>query len=1053
MQGAGLLHFFVRHPTAANLLMALIILLGVFSLNRLNVQFFPDFGIDWVTIEVEWPGASADDVDTTIVQAIEPEVRFLDGVKNVVSSSVEGRASVNVEFYAGTDMQAALSNVETGVGQVTTLPEDSLKPVVRRAVRYDTIARLILSGPYTEATLKTIAKKLRDGLLNRGIQKVDMFGARDEEIWVEIRPETLLRLDLTLADVAQRIRETSQDLPSGNLRGDTERQIRSLGLRKEANQLGSIEVKALPGGQKVLLRDIAEISERFDVDEPQARRNFKPAIELHVQRAVNADALEQAEIMNAYLADVKGELPPEISIEQHAVAADLIRSRIDLLLRNGISGLVLVVMVLFVFLNSRVAFWVAAGIPISLMATMTIMLVTGQSINMISLFGMIMAIGIVVDEAIVVGEHGEFRLRSGMAPAAAAEVGATRMAAPVLSSALTTVAAFTPLLVIGDIIGVIIAAIPLVVISMIGASVLECFFILPAHLRSAFTKLGTRRSPLRERFDTAFDRFRDDQFGRAVAAAVRWRYATLAVAVGALIMTIGLIQGGRVNFQFFPTPEADRVHANVEMSAGTPRAVTQAMLDELERAALAAEKTLTGGKGGLIHVTLSKLGTEVGRQDVGPATGDNIGGVTLELKPSDERTVRTREMITQWRQSVQLMAGVESLTVVGQTGGPPGREIDIRLSAPDTDALKAAAKEVRAMLSRYPGVSDVEDNLPFGKAEEILEVTPRGRALGFATESVARQVRDAFQGAVARRFARGDEEVLVRVQFPRGAADTAALENLYLRAPGGAEVALSEVVTRETKRGFSRIRRENGVRQVAVTAEVDEGTTNTNTVLAALAKDGIYDVASRYGAQVRFAGKAEEQEETLADMKMGVAIGLVTIYIILAWVFASFSRPVVVMAIIPFGLIGAVVGHWLLGFDLTILSLIALLGLAGIVVNDSIILVTTIDGRIGGGEPLHEAIVNGSRDRLRAVILTSATTIGGLLPLMFERSFQAQFLIPMALTITFGLLAATALVLVVVPALIAVQGDAADAARRVIGRSGRGRPELGPAGEGGEGSP
>jgi multidrug efflux pump subunit AcrB len=1034
MDGRGVINLFVRHPTAANLLMVLIILLGVFSLSRLNVQFFPDFGIDWVTVQVEWPGASADDVDSTIVQAIEPEVRFVDGVKRVISSSFEGRASVAVEFHAGTDMQAALSNVETGVGQVTTLPEDSLKPVIRRVIRYDTIARLIISGPYSEATLKAVAKNIRDGLLNRGIQKVDMFGARDEEIWAEIRPETLLRLDLTLADVAARIRETSRDLPSGSVRGAAEKQIRSLGLIKEAGRLGEVEIKALPGGDKVLLRDIAGLSERFDPDEAQALRDGKPAIELHVQRAVNADALQQAEVMNAYLAEIEGQLPPDIEIEKHAVAAELIRGRIDLLLRNGISGLVLVVAVLFVFLNTRVAFWVAAGIPISLMATMTIMLMTGQSINMISLFGMIMAIGIVVDEAIVVGEHGEHRLRSGLQPLAAAEAGATRMAAPVLASALTTIAAFTPLLVIGDIIGVIIAAIPLVIVTMIAASVLECFLILPAHLRGAFSRAVKSHHPIRVRFDRAFDHFRDNVFRRSIAASVRWRYMTVSCAVAALLLSVGLIQGGRVNFQFFPTPESDRIHANVEMTAGTPRERTRVVLDEIERAAKAAEKTLTGGKGGLIHVSIAKLGSQVGRQDASPASGDSIGGVSLELEPSDARTVRTKAMIAQWRAEIRPMAGVETLTVVGESGGPPGREIDIRLSGKDTTALKQAARETKALLARYPGVSDVEDDLPFGKIEEILSVTPRGRALDFTTQTVANQVRDAFQGAVATRFARGDEEVLVRVQFPRTKADAAALDRLYLRAPGGAEVALSEVVERKLKRGFSRIKRQDGVRQVAVTAEVDEGVTSNNTVLDALEKDGIREIAARHGAAVSYAGKAEEQERTLADMRMGLLIGLVTIYIILAWVFASFTRPVVVMLIIPFGLIGAVVGHWALGYDLTILSLIALVGLAGIVVNDSIILVSTIDERIGGGEPLHEAIINGSRDRLRAVILTSATTIGGLLPLLFERSFQAQFLIPMALTITFGLAAATLLVLVVVPSLIAIQGDAGAAIAKLIGR-------------------
>ncbi len=1019
----SLIHLFASHKTAANLLMILMILVGIFALRQINTQFFPDFGLDMVSISVEWRGASAEDIDSNIIQALDPEVRFLDGVRRVQSSSVEGRGQIVIEFNAGTDMQSALSNVETAVGQVTTLPEDSEAPEIRRLVRYDTISRIVISGPYPEASLKEIAKRLRDDLLNAGSDKVDIFGARDEEIWVEIGPQRLREFDLTLGDIADRIGETSQDLPSGGTTGAAERQVRSLGLRKDAQSLGRIEVRALENGEKIRLHDIADVSERFEEGGKTARRTGHTAIELHVRRATNADALKVAAKVEAYLAKIRPELPPNLRLEQYDVQSDLIKGRINLLLVNGGGGLVLVLLILFIFLNTPTAFWVAMGIPTSLFATVLIMELSGQSINMVSLFGLIMALGIVVDDAIVVGEHAAWRARRGDEPLDAAVNGAKRMAAPVFSSSLTTIAAFIPLLVISDIIGQIIRAIPLVVIAVIIASLVECFFVLPGHMRGALSWNAGRRSKPRVWFNAKFDAFRDGPFYRLVNLALRWRYATLAIAVGGLILSIGLIAGGRVGFVFFPSPEADRVYANVQFTAGSPRDRTVAMLEELERGLTAAEQELTDGQGGLVRMVLLKIGAQVGVQEPLPGAGDHIGGIVVELAPSDERDIRTAAVEEAWRRNVRPLAGTEFLTIRQARGGPPGREVDIRLRGADLESLKTAAAEIRALLAEYPGVTGVEDNLPYGKRETILEVTPTGRAMGFTTQSVGRQVRNAFEGAVAKRFSRADEEVTVRVRFPHDGADTASLEGLYLRGPGGAEVQLDEIVSATDKGGFSRIRREDGERQVAITADTDTALTTTDKVIEALNRDGINEIIARHGLTMSFAGKAEEQARTIADMRAGAMLGLAGIYIILAWVFSSYFRPLAVMAIIPLGFVGATLGHFLMGYDLTILSMMALVGLSGIVINDSIILVSTIDERLGRGEPMDEAIADGTRDRLRAVILTSATTMGGLTPLMFERSLQAQFLIPMAITLVFGLMITTFLVLLVVPALIRVQHD------------------------------
>jgi multidrug efflux pump subunit AcrB len=447
------------------------------------------------------------------------------------------------------------------------------------------------------------------------------------------------------------------------------------------------------------------------------------------------------------------------------------------------------------------------------------------------------------------------------------------------------------------------------------------------------------------------------------------------------------------------------------------------MVDELERALLVAEDKLTDGAGGLVYMSYGKVGTSIA-DNFQSISGDNRGGMHVELIASDHRDVRTPEFIEAWRREIRPLPGLKRVALNERMGGPPGRELDIRLAGGAPTVLKQAADEVKDLLSRFNGVSDIEDDLPFGKREVLIKLKPLGQALGFTTASVGQQVRDSFEGAIAKRFARGDEEVTVRVLLPRGTVTDATLRNLYLRGPGGAEVPLTDVVTLEETAGFDRIRREDGQREVAVTAEIDENVTTSGEIIASLGEQGIGAIARQHGLTLRYAGKAEEQAETLADMKLGAMVGLSAIYIILAWVFASYGRPLVVMAIIPFGVVGAIVGHLLMGFSLTILSLVALLGLSGVLVNNSIILVSTIDEHIGNGETWFAAVVQGTSERLRAVLLTSLTTIGGLLPLLFETSLQAQFLIPMAITMVFGLMVASILVLFVVPAFIGVQEDA-----------------------------
>ncbi len=1009
--------FFTRHRNASNLLMIILIAAGVFALTKLKTQFFPSVEIPVIVVSVVWPGASPDDVEKSILKALEPELRFIDGVSDFLSFAREGSAVINLEFESNTNMQSALSDVEAAVNNVTTLPEESERPVIQHVKFFEDVASLTISGPYSEFVLKSYAKNIRDGLLEAGIDQVNLTGFRDEEIWVNVRPEELRRLDLTVSDIATKIKQISLDLPSGTLDGTIDKQIRAIGLTENSRAVSHIEVKSLPGGEKIYLRDIAKIETKFDKDAPISFRGDVKAIGLDVKRALKADTLEVAKILDTYLEKTLPTLPPNLKIVKYDVAADAVSDRIGLLVRNGLGGLVLVLGVLFLFLDFRIAFWVAVGIPVSVFATLAVMLATGQSINMISLFALILTLGIIVDDAIVVGEHTATCWDRGDRALAAAERGATRMLGPVVAATLTTQAAFLPLFMIGGIIGDIISALPLVVIAVLIASLVECFFILPGHLRHSLSRKSSTPRAFRQKFDRGFSAFRENWFGRFSALTYRWRYTTVATAIGILIISVGIMISGRVKFQFFPTPEPEIVLANVIFVAGTPRETAMRGLQQIEASLRKAEAGLTQGKEKLVVTTYTTLGRSQRNR------GDHLALIKVQLTTAEQRSVRTKEIIEAWRKAVPEIPGIERVAITGRRGGPPGRDIDLQLSNAETATLKKAALEVRELLGRFSGVSAITDDLSYGKQEIILEVTPRGAALGFTTETIGRQVRNAFEGAIAKRFARDDEEITIRVLEDNIGSGMQSLRELYIRSPQGREVPLIEVASLREETGFSLIQRRDGKTSVSVTAEINADVTSNLAVEAALKNSGLPQIAGKYGIEFAFKGRSEERTETLTDLMVGVGLSLMLIYIILAWMFGSYVKPVIVMLIIPFGFVGAVTGHMVMGLDITILSLFGLLGLSGILVNDSIILVSQIDKRLENGETMDDATTGGSRDRLRAVLLTSLTTIGGLTPLMFEKSLQAQFLLPMAITLVFGLAVATILVLILVPAALGILDD------------------------------
>ncbi len=1026
----NLIRTFVVHRNAANLLMALMIILGLATIGRVNTQFFPSIEVPGVQVLVVWPGASAEDVEANIIEALEPEVRFIDNVANVFAFSREGTADVQIEFNFGTDMQKARADVESAVARITTFPADAEEPLISSPDFFDTMMHIVLSGPFPEAALRTYAKEIRDALIEDGVDRVSFTGMRSEQMRVEVDQAALMELGLTVNDISRAVAASSRDTPSGVVEGATERQVRALGEADTPDELGAVEIRALDNGVKVRLRDFTNITDSYDLDEPMARRNGEPAIDISISRSSSADALSTSAAAQETIARVLKTLPPTLKVQVYDVQADAIAERISLLVNNGAGGLVLVVAILYLFLSGRLAFWVAAGIPVAMLFTISIMFVMDQSFNMISLFAMIMTLGIIVDDAIVVGEHAATLREKGMSAIEAAEQGAKRMLGPVMAASLTTIAAFIPILLMGREFGQIMGAITYVVVAVVIASLIECFLVLPGHLRSALKPEPKASSgTFRDGFNTRFDAFRDGPFRAFVTKCYDWRYTTLATAVAILIVCTAMLGSGRLEFTFFPQPEAETISASVFLTPGAPRQDVEAMLDEFDRALAAVETDLAGGPGSLSVIAVGTV-ARLNSPFFFGFNASNVGSYTIELTRSDIRDVRTHEIIDALKAEVQPIPGVERIVIRGLDPGPPGEDIDVRLFGGEPAVLKAAGLEVQELLSAMPGVSDVSDDLPYGKPELILELTPRGTALGFTSESIGREVRNAFQGAVARRFARGDEEVEVVVQYPEKDTTPAALRNLYVTSPAGQKVPLSQVVTIREKQGFARIRRENGRREVGVSAALDESVISVVGLIQSLEEKGLKEIADKYHLDYHFSGRFEDQQQATGDLALGFQVGMAAIYIILAWVFASYARPIVVMIIIPFGLIGAIVGHVVMGVALNMLSLVSLLGLAGILVNDSIILVTTIDEKIRGGTNLREAVISGSQDRLRAVLLTSLTTVGGLLPLLFERSLQAQFVIPMGITIAFGLGTATFLVLLVVPAVLGIQEDL----RRLIGR-------------------
>ncbi len=1020
----SLLGVFARHRVAANLLMVMMILSGVIALQKLNVQFFPNFELDLVTVSTVWSGASAEDVETGVTIPLEQRLRTVDGLKQMTSTSTTGVSGITLEFEENANLDLALDEVRKQVDDFTNLPEDAEEPRVTQVLRYESVARLLITGSEQIDELRTLARRFERELLAAGIDKVDIMGLPEQQLQIEISAQQVQRLGIGLDELARRINAESLDLPAGLIgEEDGAREIRGQNQRRTPQDFASLAVVSEPD-KNIRLDDIATIEQHHLPGSTTLTVDGKTAVVLALRRAENGDSLEAAQILQNWLEETRPQLPPSITIQVFSERWQLIKERILLLLKNGVGGLVLVLLILYLFLSARVAFWVAVGIPVSFMATLAVLYLVGGSINMISLFALIMALGIIVDDAIVVGEDAQAHFEMGEDPLMASEGGARRMLAPVMASSLTTVAAFLPLMLIGGHMGAIMMAIPMVIICVIVASLIESFLILPGHLRHAFVKgRGHAESPLRKKLNAGFNHLRDRWFRRLITAAINYRWTTMACAIAFLVFAVGLFQSGKTGWQFFPSPESTTVYANVRFVSGTSAEVVDRFVDQVEAE---LRNTIADIDETVVETYYRVHGSSVGRGRA--ITGERIGGIYVELLSSDQRTTDNVSFIRNWRDRVQVPPGIENFQISSQRTGPPRRDLNLRLTGTSPQALKSASLDLAQTLEGIPGVSAIDDDMPYGREQMIYELNAAGEAMGLSISDIGRQLRAAYDGIVLQRFQQGADEIEVRLQLPDDEQRRlSGLPNLPIKLPNGDFVPLESVANWRSGQGFETLRHFNGKLSIDVTADVDFAFNSIDDITATLAQATLPELASQYGIDYSIEGRSASQRETFADMRVGAMVAVLLMYLVLAWVFSSYGWPLLVMLAIPLGLTGAVFGHWIMDMNMTILSVFGLFGLSGIVVNDSIILVIFYRQLRERGMAIREALVEAACQRLRAVLLTSMTTIAGLTPLLFETSRQAQFLIPMAVSIAFGLAFATLLILLVIPVLLSIYEDVAEA--------------------------
>ncbi len=1015
--------WFADNHVAANLLMLFLLAAGIITCLNMKIEVFPETDLDIIRVTTEYPGASPAEVEEGVIRHIEEKIAGLAGIERIDSTASEGFGSVTIEVMSDWDIKKLLEEVKAEVDRINTLPDEAETPEIREITRRSRVINIAVFGEAPEQTIKSIAEKIKDDVTNLpGVTVAEIDSVKEAEIHIEVSEATLRRYRLTLEQVADAVRKASLDLPAGRIKTSAgEILIRTKGRRYFAADYQDIAVLTRPDGSKVTLGQIAELSDGFEDVDLSARFQAQLAALLTVYRVADQNALTIATAVKRYIEEVKPSLPAGVDVTYYRDRSRILKSRMELLIRNMAIGLILVSMLLWLVMDRRLAFWVTLGIPISFAAGLMTLPYFDVSINMISLFAFIMVLGIVVDDAIIIGENIYRKQESGLPPLKASIEGALEVGRPVVFSVLTTMVAFYPLLLAGGTMGKLMRNIPVVVMVVLLGSLIESLFILPAHLaRSAakkkaqgLTKEKQKKSALWLKSVIA------GPYSRLVNFCVHWRYATVAFGIALLIISFGLWKAGWIKFTFFPRVEGDTMRCYITMPTGTPMDRTKEVAAHVESAALEllAQEDLNRDADAppLLEYSLAMVGRHSGRGAT-RGSGGHLAQVWVQLLESEQRDISTNKLAQKWRQRIGTIPDAESISFRSEIHSA-GNPIEVHLALDNHDQLLAAAEDLKNELRGYPGVFDISDSFLPGKPEMQLKLKPAARSLGLTLNDLARQVRHAFYGAEALRLQRDKDEVKVKVRFPENERKSlGSVEEMRIRTPNGEEVPFTQVAEVNMEQGYTTIERAQRLRVIKVTADVDETVTNANEVRTALIGQVLpYLQSQYYGLRYQIEGEGKQQKESFADVFRGFAIAMFCIYALLAIPFKSFTQPFIVMAAIPFGFEGAVLGHLLMGFNLSILSLFGMVGLAGVVVNDSLVLVYAANRLRSEGADAHRAVTQAGGLRFRAILLTSLTTFVGLTPMLLEQSVQAKFLIPMAISLGFGVLFSTFVTLLFIP--------------------------------------
>ena len=1041
----GMIEWFARNGVAANLLMVFIVASGIIAVTTVREEVFPEIELGRINIQVPYLGAAPEEVEEAVTIRIEEAIQGIDGIKEIQSTAAEGMGTVIVELELGADVRKVVDDVKSSVDAITTFPVQTEKPVIRELTSRMQVTDIAITGDVDPFTLKAIAERVRDELTAiPGITQADIVSAPPYEISIEVSEVTLRRHGLTFDQVADAVRRSSLDLPGGSVRTEGgEILLRTTGQAYRGEEYENLVLWTRADGSRLRLGDVATVVDGFAETDQFARFDVTPTMMVSVFRTGEQSALEIAALVYEYIDEAQTRIPDGISLTIWQDTAQMLSDRLSLMLRTGATGFVLVFIALALFLDLRLAFWVSLGIPISFLGAIALMPSLDVSINMMSLFAFVTVLGIVVDDAIIVGEN-VFRHQEDHGDGLRGSIeGAQEITKPVIFAVLTTVAAFTPLLFVPGMMGKIFRVIPLIVIPCLLFSLVESFGILPFHL----SHVKKRGNPgVWRRFQGLFANglklFIRKVYQPGLEFGLRWRYLTAAVGVATLILTGGMVLGGWTNFHFFPSIEAPVMAASITLPQGTPASVTSAAVEKLEvgAARLRARLLEETGQDYFRHVAASVGDQPMASRGGGPIgpvrnlAASHVGEVTVELAPSETRAYTSEQLGLMWREMTGPIPEAVDVSF-NMSIMSPGDDIDVQLAGPNIDDLRAAADDIKQRLAEYAGVYEISDSFRAGKEEMKLSIKPAAETLGLTLQDLGRQVRQAFYGEEAQRIQRGRDDIRVMVRYPRDDRRSLGdLENMRIRTPNGGEVPFSQVAVVEPGRGFAAIKRVDRNRAVNVTASVQASVTPAGQVIADLQARILPEVLANYpGVVYTFEGVQAEQADAIAGLQRGFILALLMIFVLLAVPLRSYVQPIIIMSAIPFGLVGAVWGHYIMGLDVTMMSMFGLVALSGVVVNDSLIMVDFINRKRRLHLDIATAVREAGVNRFRAILLTSLTTFLGLVPLMTSKSFDAAFMVPMAVSLAFGVLFATFITLMLVPTAYLILDDLQRTIRKLFG--------------------